>query len=513
MKQTIVLLILEGWGVGEKNRSNPIYIANLPFFKKIEKEFPHTALKASGIAVGLPWEEKGNSEVGYLCLGTGKIIYQHYPRISLAIKNKTFFENQVLINAFNHSKKYSSAVHLVGLLTAGYSCSHMDHLTALLHLAKQQQVNSVYLHLFTDGIDSPPKSAKQLLIKLKRILEQEKLPGEIASLSGRYYALDQSENWERTERVYKILIGETKKSDLTPEQLIDNIYSRNLSDQFVPPTLLKQPVKENDAIIFFNFREDVSRQITFPFALPDYCPIKTKKIDSLKVVTFTEYDKRFNLPVVFPPQQIKNPLSKILADHNKIQLKITESQKYDNLAVFFNGYIRKPFANEYRITIPSLDVPRPQEFPQLRANEITNRVISSIKERIYDFIVANYANPDIIGHSGDFKAGIEVAKIIDQQLSKIYQEVIEKENTIMLITSDHGNMEKMRDPFTGVPLTDHTTNPVPFYLIGKRFKTETAAGETRISGIISDVVPTILELMHIPVPEDMDGTSLLSTLI
>jgi len=516
MKKTVLLVILDGWGIGNHDQSNPIYCVKPQNIQKIKRKFPIGCLSASGIAVGLPWGEEGNSEVGHLTLGAGKILYQHFPKISLSIKNESFFQNQVLKNTFAHAKKNNSNIHFVGLLGAGHVHSSFEHLTALLEFAKRENFDRVYLQLFTDGRDSPPKSATELLEKLGKVI-REKNRGVLASLSGRFYALDRTQHWDRTEKVYKTLIGEGK-TIAAYQEILTETYAQNLNDAFVEPSIIgsPHPIEDNDAAVFFDFREESPRQIVAAFANSNFPNFAVKKFSNLYLTTMTQYDEKFNLPAAFPPESIEKPLGKILSEHNKTQLRIAETEKYAHVTFFFNSYRKEPFPNEFHILVPSLNVPRYDQFPEMMAKAITDRTINSVNEEIYDFILVNYANPDTMGHTGNFEAALKAVKIVDQEIGRLFKTVMAKPNTMMIITSDHGNVERMLDPLTGIAETKHDPNPVPFYLVGEEFEKippldEQSANETEIRnlGTLADVAPTVLALLKIPQPKEMTGNNLL----
>ncbi|PIU98191.1 2,3-bisphosphoglycerate-independent phosphoglycerate mutase [Candidatus Wolfebacteria bacterium CG03_land_8_20_14_0_80_40_12] len=518
-KRTIILIILDGWGMGEANESNPIYVANPQNIRYLKSNFPTGGLQASGIGVGLPWGEEGNSEVGHLNLGVGRVIYQYYPKISLAIREKTFFENPALKGAFKHAKENGSAVNLVGLLSNGNVHASFEHLLALIEFAKKEKIFRLNLHLFTDGRDSPPHSAIKLL---------SRLPKEdfvrLASLSGRFYAMDREKYWERTQKAYEVLVGEGQITD-NLDAHIKKTYERKFNDEFVEPTSLTNsmghmpegPIKDNDSIIFFNFREDRMKQIASAFIDKSFKNFPIKNFNNLYVAMMTQYDKDFNVPTAFLPEKIETCLGKILSDNNKFQLRIAETQKYPHITYFFNGMKEKLFKNEYRILIPSRTIIRQDERPEMMAPEITARVLGAIEENVFDFILVNYANPDIIAHTGNYEACLQAIKVVDEQIGKIVEAALGN-NAVLIITSDHGNIEKLFDPLTGLPETQHNPNSVPIYLIAKEFERRKTEAETRRSeknnvGLLADVAPTILELMAIPKPKEMTGQSLLRALL
>ncbi len=509
MKRQVVLIILDGWGVGAQDNSNPIYKAAMPSFDYIKSNFPAGALQASGIAVGLPWSEEGNSEVGHLTIGAGKVIYQHFPRISLAIQNGSFAKNKAFLDAFAHAKKNQSAVHLVGCLSRGNIQSSFEHLLALIKLAQQNGLDRIRLHLFTDGQDDAPRAAGELI---------KKLPLPPTSLSGRYYALDAGQHWERTRDAYAVLIG-TGTAIATVDAALEAHYKRGLTDQFLAPALIGVDVKgidDNDAVIFFNFREDGMRQIAEPFVNQQFKHFPIKNFHNLFVVTMTRYADQFNVPVAFPPETVHEPLGKVLADAGKSQLRVSEAVKYPQITYFLNGLRDQTFPNEYRVLIPSSNDPHPEEHPEMMAREITSRIVQAIEEKAFDCVIANYANGDVIGHTGNFEAGIQAAQAIDAEIGAVIKAALDQ-NTCVLITGSHGNLEKMSDPFTAIPTSTNDSSPVPVYLVGSEFQKkknsdDAVAAEREVIGILSDIAPTILALLDLPKPPEMTGQNLLPIL-
>lgn len=514
-KRSVVLIILDGWGIGLANESNPIYITNPPNINYLKANFPSGSLQASGIGVGLPWGEEGNSEVGHFNLGAGKIIYQNFPRINLAIRDKSFFENAALKNAFEHARRNNSNVNLVGLLSEGNVHSSFEHLLALIEFAKKEKISKLNLHLFTDGRDSSPYSA----LKLLNGLPKDELVN-LSSLSGRFYAMDREKHWGRTQKVYHVLIGNgqtIKTEDI--EAHIKETYERKFNDEFIEPVGINVDnyIKDNDAVIFFNFREDRMKQIVSVFVKKNFREFPIKNFNNLYIATMTQYDKSFNVVAAFLPEKIEVCLGKILADNKKSQIRIAETQKYPHITYFFNGMKEEPFENEYRVLIPSKTIVRQEEYPEMMANEITTRLIEAIEQGGFDFILANYANADMIAHTGDYNACLKAVKIIDEQIGKITKSILES-NAVLIITSDHGNMERVFDPLTGEPETRHNSSPVPIYLVAKEFirqklMDEIQQSESMAIGVLADVAPTILELMNIPKPKEMTAQSLLKFLL
>ncbi|MCX6702319.1 MAG: 2,3-bisphosphoglycerate-independent phosphoglycerate mutase [Candidatus Wolfebacteria bacterium] len=510
MKRTVVLVVLDGWGIGKNDNTNPIHEANPENINYIKANYPSGALQASGISVGLPWGEEGNSEVGHLTIGAGKILYQDYPRITLAIKDKSFFKNEVFKKAFARAKENNSSVNLVGLLGSGNVHSSLEHIKALLAFAEQEGVSDkVNLHLITDGRDSPPESAASILKEMPR--------EKIKSVSGRFYAMDRDNHWERTQKTYETLIGKgTIIDEKDIETHIKKTYERKLNDEYVEPALIgpeARPIKDNDSLIFFDFREDRMKQIISPFILPEFDKFPRENFKNLLVATMTRYDEAYKVPVAFLPERSDNPIGKIISESGKSQFRIAESQKYPHVTYFFNGLREEPFPNEYRVLIPSKSVIRQDEHPEMMAADITTRLVEAIEEGVFDFILANYENPDMVAHTGNFQASVQAVKITDEQIGRVLKAAVSR-NAFLIITSDHGNAERVFDPQTGKIETKHDASPVPIYLVAEEFKktkteSDIIASEKSTIGILADIAPTILELMELPKPQEMTGQSLL----
>lgn len=511
MKRTVALIVLDGWGIGQHNESNPIHVVKPQTIEYIKKNFPSGTLQASGIAVGLPWREEGNSEVGHLTMGIGKVIYQHLPRITLAIQDGSFKNNQAITDAFQHVLTNKSKLHFVGLVGEGHVHSSLEHLTSLITFAQERQIPYT-LHLFTDGRDSDPCATYKTIEKLKA--------HDIASISGRYYAMDRDKHWNLTEQAYKAICGEAPQ--ISSEEIqshIQKTYEKKMNDEFITPVTInpEYAVHDNDAIFFFNFREDRIRQIGEAFVNPHFSQFPIHQFKNLYIASMTPIREDFNIPVAFPPEVIKNSLGKVLAENEKNQLRIAETQKYAHVTFFFNGLNDAPFQNEYRVLVPSRMLPRQEDDPEMMAPAIATRVIQALEEEAFDFILVNFANPDMIAHTGNYDATIKAIKIIDEQLSKIISSALTHDATI-IITSDHGNAERLFNPTTGEPETKHDANPVPIYLVGKKFykpqnPQDVEEKEHLTMGMLSDIAPTILELMNIKKPDDMTGQSLLKQLL
>lgn len=521
----ICLVILDGWGIGREDYSNAIYLAGTPFINEIKKYYPMTTLQASGVAVGLPYNEAGNSEVGHLTLGTGQIIYQYSVRISQTISNQSFFYNPAFVEVCQFVKNNNSSLHLIGLLSEALVHSSYEHLLALIDLGQKYNISNIYLHLFTDGRDSLPTAGKEMLKRLH--LDLISRPNaQIASISGRFYGMDRDKNYNRTQKVYDLIVFGKGKIINNPIDYLDNSYKENITDEFIIPALVvkqnEEPsqklIKEGDGVIFFNFREERMRQLVEAFVDENFDKFGVKKFQKIKIATMTQYKKEFNTLVAFPPQKINTCLAKVLSENQKRQLHLAESEKGAHITFFFDGLREEPYPGEYWVIIPSLKTLHLEDYPELMAEKVSARLLQAFEENIYDFIVVNYANPDLIGHTGNIDAGIECAKIIDNELKKIVSRGLDY-NYTFLITADHGNLERMANPYTGEKETEHDVSPVPFYFVDKRFKRANPRTDFEIKniersagGMLADVSPTILDLFGLPIPYEMTGQSLLPLL-
>lgn len=509
MRRTVALIILDGWGIGQNNASNPIYVAGLKNFKYLEENYPVGSLQASGISVGLPWGEVGNSEVGHLTLGAGKTVYQYYPKITLALRDGSFFENPVLKAAFAHAKANGGAVNLVGLLTKANTHASLEHLSALIAMGEKENV-PVNLHLFADGVDSPPRTLETLL---------ERIPKErLATLTGRYYAMDREQNWQLVEQAYNCIIGKSGADAHDLPSAFAAFAAKNMADEFFPPSIVDKTkcLKDGDALFFFNYREDSIRELSEAFAAPGFDKFTTAKFANMLTATMTRYEESSPAPVAFPADTVEMPLGKVLSAAGKNQLRLAETFKYGHVTYFFNGHEEQPFPNEYRVLIPSLKATDPSEHPELMAAEVTNRLVEAIQNQAFDFVLVNYSNPDTIAHTGNYDASIEAAKVIDREIGKVVG-AAEAAGALVLITSDHGNLEELLNPMTGRAETQHDANPVPFYLVGAEFKGRKFSNwqnlKNETTGILADVAPTVLALMGIPPPPEMTGENLLRDLV
>lgn len=505
--EPVILIVLDGWGIGHNPEIDATEKADIPFYKDLLKEYSNTTLECSGEAVGLPEGQMGNSEVGHLNLGAGRIVYQDYARINKAIKDGDFFENTVLINAVNAAVTNNSALHLLGLVSDGGIHSHINHLYALIDLALTAGAKKVFIHAFMDGRDTPPTSGINYIRELESFIN-EKPSVKVATVTGRYWAMDRDKRWKRIEQAYKAIVfgdGEKAKS---AEEAVEQSYIINKTDEFIKPSVVcngSEPVgkiQDKDSVIFFNFRADRARELTTTLNDKNFTSFERGKAPKLSsYVTITLYDETFPFPHAFSPIKLTNIFGEVLSNKGLKQLRIAETEKYAHVTYFFNGGEEKTFNGEDRCLIPSpKDVPTYDLKPEMSAYTVTDKVIKRMEKSAYDFILLNFANPDMVGHTGKMDAAIKACEAIDRCLKEIVDKVMAIRGTV-LITADHGNCEEMMKD--SHPHTAHTTNTVPFILLRKDI-------ELRDRGILADVAPTLLELMGIDKPEEMTGKSLLA---
>jgi 2,3-bisphosphoglycerate-independent phosphoglycerate mutase len=520
----LMLIILDGWGIAPGSEGNAISLAKKPNFDQFIEKYPVLTLRASGEAVGLPWREMGSSEVGHMNIGGGKIVYQALPRINHAIWDKSFFKNEAFLKACAHVKNNNSILHFIGLVSNGRVHSSIDHFYALLDLAKEQKVKEVYIQAILDGRDTAYNEAKNLIEKLLEKLNYLNL-GQIVSLSGRFWAMDRDNHWERIEKAYLAMAcGQSDQYFEDPTRAIDVSYQKNIFDeQFIPTVITKDNqavgiVKENDAVIFFNFRADRARELTKAFVLPSFEKFsRPSYLKNLFFVTMTEYEANLPVEVAFGPEIVEEPLAKILSDRGYKQLHVAETEKYAHITYFFNGGVEKPFPGEDNVIIPSPRVSSYDKTPAMSAYEITNRILEELTQDKYDFIAVNFANPDMVAHSGNLEATVKAIEVVDECLGKIVNLVLSKDGFIV-ITADHGNAEEVINMRTGEINKEHSTAPIPFILIGREWEGKTIAGVEPVgkdlsllkpAGLISDIAPTILKLLGIPKAKKMTGISLI----
>lgn len=494
-KRPILLLILDGWGLSEEKNYNAVAEAATPFWDSLLQKYSHCSLQASGEAVGLPAGQMGNSEVGHLNIGSGRIIYQDFTEINRQIEKGSFFTNSVLLEAMQKAKEPGCKLHFIGLLSDGGVHSHISHLKALLKMAKAENVPKAYVHAFLDGRDVPPSSAGQYLDELNAYIKEHGY-GAIASIAGRYYAMDRDKRWERTELAFQALTKGQGRSAATAREALNYAYRHGETDEFVVPTVITdndgEPVaciEKNDVVVFFNFRPDRARQIT-------------EKLKERQFYCFTEYDSNLALPIVFAQKEINNTLGEVLSRAGLRQLRIAETEKYAHVTFFFNGGREEPYAGEDRILIPSPKVATYDLQPEMSALEVTEKAVEMINSGVYDVIIQNYANPDMVGHTGNIEAAVKAVETIDSCLQRLVAAVLQKGGSL-LITADHGNAEKMLDSKTKEPYTAHTDNRVPLVLIDEAHSLKSDGG------ILADLAPTVLDLLHLTKPEEMTGATLL----
>lgn len=507
----LLLMILDGWGYNPQSAGNAVAKAPKPHFDRLLEEYPHTLIVASGEEVGLPPGQMGNSEVGHLNIGAGRVVYQEFTRISQAIRTGEFARNTVLQEAMERVKDGPNALHLMGLLSDGGVHSHSEHLFALLAMAKTMGVKKVFIHALLDGRDVLPQSAKGFMTQLNSKCRELGL-GQVATVSGRYYMMDRDKRWERVEKGYRALVnGEGLKAP-NPLAAIEQSYDVRVTDEFVAPTVIVDsageavgPLRDGDSFIFFNFRSDRAREISYALLDEEFTGFDRGKPLRLHYVCMTEYDDKLKgAAVAFPAQNLDNTLGEVLAKHQKKQLRIAETEKYAHVTFFFNGGVEEPCPGETRCLIPSPQVPTYNLLPEMSAYGITGELLKRLEREEDEVIILNFANADMVGHTGEFEATVKAIAAVDQCIGQIVPRVLERQGTV-IITADHGNAEAKVDLQTGQPLTAHTTNPVPLILVNDQLKGKTL----REGGALRDVAPTMLRLLEIPQPEEMTGKSLI----
>jgi 2,3-bisphosphoglycerate-independent phosphoglycerate mutase len=509
-QRPLILIILDGWGVNPRREGNAIAQAATPNMDALSGAYPSTEISISGLDVGLPEGQMGNSEVGHMHLGAGRVVYQDLTLIHRAIDDGSFFSNPVFRGAMEAAKKSGGRLHLMGLLGDGGVHSHQRHLEALIELAAREKVPATYLHLFLDGRDTPPKSAEGFLRELSEKLKS--YPSvKVATVSGRYYAMDRDKRWERTEKAYRALTEGSGARARSAEESIRKSYQDGVTDEFVLPTAIEPvmpdgTIRDGDAVVFFNFRADRARQLTRALTLKDFTEFRRDRLISLSAfVMMTEYDRSLGLPAAFPPRDLKNILGEVASRNNIQQLRIAETEKYAHVTYFFNGGEEKKFPLEDRIMIPSVkDVPTYDLKPEMSAYEITGSLVEQVEADRYGLVILNYANADMVGHTGNFPATVRACEVIDECIGKAVQSALRCKGRV-IVTADHGNAEQMIDYDTGQIHTAHTSNLVPVMLIDDGLKS------VRLQrGKATDVAPTILKLFGIPQPAEMTGRPLLT---
>ncbi|QVK21731.1 2,3-bisphosphoglycerate-independent phosphoglycerate mutase [Mycoplasmatota bacterium] len=498
MKKPIALIILDGYGVGENYKGNAISLANTPNIDRFKEIYPYQELEASGLGVGLPEGQMGNSEVGHLNLGAGRIVYQSLTRVNMSLKNGEFKKNEEFLNAINHAKENNSKLHLLGLLSDGGVHSHINHFKALFELAKENDVE-VYLHAFTDGRDTPPKSAIDFLTDFENFIS--KLGhGSVATISGRYYAMDRDKNWDRTHNAYKTLVNGDGIKYSTSKEAIESSYENNIFDEFILPTVIDSEgvIQDNDSVIFCNFRPDRAIQISTAITNIKETSINERQLDNIKYVCMMHYSESVNGELAFGLQNLNNTFGDVISSNGLKQLRIAETEKYAHVTFFFDGGVDKQLENSTRVLIPSPKVATYDLQPEMSAYKITDKMLEEL-DKDYDTIILNFANCDMVGHTGNVEATIKAVEVVDECVGRVVNKIIDK-GGVALITADHGNADKLLDE-NGQMFTAHTLNPVPLIVTDKFIELT--------SGNLGDIAPTMLELLNINKPKEMIGNSLI----
>ena len=505
-KKLTMLMILDGFGKNPNKEGNAVEIANTPNIDKLMKENPTTTIYTSGLHVGLPEGQMGNSEVGHTNIGAGRIVYQELTRITKSIEDGDFFSNEELCKAIENCKNNNSKLHIMGLLSDGGVHSHQRHLFAVLELAKRKGFEDVYVHCFLDGRDTPPASAENYILKLEEKMKEKGI-GKIATLSGRFYAMDRDKRWQRVQKAYDAMVNGKGIKATSAVMAIEASYQKEVFDEFVEPTVIYSgdkpvaTVENNDSVVFFNFRPDRAREITRTIVDKDFKEFETKDLN-VHFVCFTQYDETMpNVKIAFKPTNLKNTFGEYISNHGLKQLRIAETEKYAHVTFFFNGGNEKQYEGEDRILVPSPKVETYDLKPEMSAYEVTEKVVEQIESQKYNSIILNFANPDMVGHTGNLDAAVKAIEAIDECVGKIVT-AVNKVDGALLITADHGNAEQMVDYKTGEPHTAHTTNPVPLILVGM--------GDVKLKeGKLADLAPTMLDIMELEKPEEMTGESLI----
>jgi 2,3-bisphosphoglycerate-independent phosphoglycerate mutase len=503
----VVLLILDGWGYSESKEFNAIYQANTPNWDRMWSGNPHALIGTSGSQVGLPDGQMGNSEVGHLNIGAGRIVYQDLTRVSKSIEDGTFFTNPALVGAADAARSNDGAVHIFGLLSPGGVHSHEEHIHAMVDMAVKRGCDKVYVHAFLDGRDTPPRSASPSLELLQQAMEKSG-GGNIATMVGRYYAMDRDNRWERVNKAYDLVTGvEAPFSAPDVQTALQMAYDRDENDEFVQATRIGEAVQmqDGDSIIFMNFRADRAREITQAFIDPEFDGFERKITPQLaSYVTLTQYHEDFAVPVAYGKEELSNTLGQYISDLDMRQLRLAETEKYAHVTFFFNGGREEPFRNEERVLIPSPKVATYDLQPEMSSVEVTDALVEAIEGGQFELIVCNYANPDMVGHTGDFNAAVQAIEAVDRALGRILNSLASVDGELLL-TADHGNADQMRDPENDQPHTAHSNNPAPLVYVGRK-------GELLEGGALCDIAPTLLTILGLEQPDEMTGRSLLNLL-
>ncbi len=510
-RSPVVLIILDGWGYRESKDGNAIATGHTPVMDSLWEAYPRTLIHASGKAVGLPAGQMGNSEVGHINIGAGRVVKQELVRITDAVEDGSLLQNPALVKLCAEVRSRQGKLHLIGLCSDGGVHSHLSHLFGLLRLAKGENISDVCIHAITDGRDTPPNSGVSYIEQIESAIAEIGV-GKIATITGRYYAMDRDRRWERVKQAYDLLTIDGSGNGMSAAEVLKASYAEDITDEFINPTRITNgAVEPGDGVIFYNFRPDRARQLSWAFMSPNFNGFERKQIQPLSFVTFTQYDQDLPVMVAFEPQNLNNILGQVIADHGLRQLRTAETEKYAHVTYFFNGGLEEPFEGEDRELIPSPMVATYDQQPEMSAEKVTDTAIAAIQKGIYSLVVINYANPDMVGHTGIMDAAIKAVETVDRCLGRLI-EAIGKVGGTVLITADHGNAELMWDE-NGQPWTAHTTNPVPFILIeGEKVKISGHGNQVKLreNGCLADIAPTILDILQIPQPPEMTGRSLIA---
>jgi 2,3-bisphosphoglycerate-independent phosphoglycerate mutase len=506
----MVLIILDGWGYRADTDGNAVTTAQTPVMDSLWEVYPHTLIRTSGKDVGLPEGQMGNSEVGHLNIGAGRVVPQELVRITDAIEDGSIQENEAMLEVCQAVRYRNSKLHLIGLCSDGGVHSHINHLLGLLDMAKAQDIEQVCIHVITDGRDTKPTDGYRSVQAIQDHIDKIGL-GRMVTLSGRYYAMDRDHRWDRVEKAYRVMTTDGDGDERSAVEVMQAAYSAEITDEFMEPIRLAPgAVESGDGVIFFNFRPDRARQLTQAFVAPNFDGFERPFIDSLAFVTMTQYDSDLPVKVAFHPQNLNNILGQVIAENGLKQFRTAETEKYAHVTYFFNGGLEEPFAGEERELIPSPQVATYDKEPPMSAHQVTDVAIAAVQKGVYSLIVINYANPDMVGHTGNMDATVQALEVVDRELGRLLEAIGQAGGTT-IITADHGNAELMWDE-NHKPWTAHTTNPVPFILVeGEKLKIpgHGAEVELRSDGRLSDIAPTILEILNLPQPEEMTGRSML----
>ena len=504
----LVLVVLDGWGLREEREGNAIKLARTPAYLELLERFPHSSLLASGESVGLPLGQMGNSEVGHVTMGAGRVVYQDLTRIDKSIKDGDFFEKSALVEAMARCESDKHAIHFIGLVSPNGVHSHLGHLYALIQMAARHKLHRVFVQAMTDGRDTSPTGGKKYVAELERLMDKAGT-GRVASVGGRYYGMDRDKRWDRTKKAYDSMVGAPSPRTGAAVEYITKSYEAGVTDEFIEPATIVDtgnqpvgPIRDGDSVVFFNFRADRARQLTKALTFDDFDGFGREPHPRTAMTTMTAYDRTFSLPVAFSPQSLSGSFAEVLEAQGLTNLRVAETEKYAHVTYFFNCGVEQPYKGEDRLLVPSPKVATYDLQPQMSAGEIADNLVADVSSRRHNVIICNFANADMVGHTGKLEAAIRAIETLDGCLSRITRAVTEAGGTL-IVTADHGNAEQMWDPVANEPHTSHTSNPVPVILVE-----ESRAVRLREGGSLRDVAPTMLAILGVPAPKEMTGEDL-----